>query len=380
MPETSVKWFSSTMAGAPQLSATLGTFVPILDACLVNGFGSVLVSSLIVVSGVATATVSAGHGFLNEVIVLISGATPSGLNGEKRITVLSSTTFSFIVTGISDVSATGTITAKMAPAGWELQFSKTNVRVYRSLSPLSSKMCARVVDIYTSTHYVSVYCYESMSNVDTGVNTFGNGNLIGYDIRNSAKWAVISDDRFFYVFTTYSPTDTNALIPSYFGDFISNVVGDGYPVVFGGMYADAPSPSYCDGTSLSPASKYQGIVMARASNQIAIGRNATQIGSRISSSFAQGGMAYPDPQSGGLTLHPVYLREISSGLALESIRGRLPGQYQILNTSPLSHLAITDGPDGRRILLVRGSVYNASTGALTTTDGRYAFDISGPWR
>lgn len=89
MPDTSVKVFSSTDTSAPTLANTVGSLITVLDACLVNGYGSVTLSSLVVSSNVATATVAAGHGFTmigdTGHVIKIEGAAPSGLNGEKEL-------------------------------------------------------------------------------------------------------------------------------------------------------------------------------------------------------------------------------------------------------------------------------------------------------
>ena len=63
---TEVKVFQNitgTDAGVPQLSGTAGALITVLDACLVNGYGSVTLDSITVTSNVATCTKSTGHGF-----------------------------------------------------------------------------------------------------------------------------------------------------------------------------------------------------------------------------------------------------------------------------------------------------------------------------
>lgn len=117
--ETSVKYYDSSMAGAPSDATYLG----VLDACLVNGFGAVTLTSLSVYGNLATAVVSGGHGFtqlLNTIdpVIQITGATPTDLNGEWRITIVDSTTFTFKVFDVPNGTATGTIIAKRAPLGW----------------------------------------------------------------------------------------------------------------------------------------------------------------------------------------------------------------------------------------------------------------------
>ena len=137
-PSTSVKYFTSAMAGAPQLNTTAGCLIAMLDACLIDGFGLKTADSVVVASNIATLTVAAGVGFADHAVVLIAGATPAGLNGEKRILSKTTTTITFDATGISDQTASGTITAKLAPAGWQKQFSATNLAAYRSTDPAST--------------------------------------------------------------------------------------------------------------------------------------------------------------------------------------------------------------------------------------------------
>ena len=87
--------------------------IAVLDACLVDGFGLKSVDTLVVSGAVATANISTGHSAMVGSVVLISGATPSGLNGEKRVTAITTNTVVFDATGISDQTATGTITLKI---------------------------------------------------------------------------------------------------------------------------------------------------------------------------------------------------------------------------------------------------------------------------
>ena len=72
------------------------------------------VSSLVITGGVAVATVPSGHPFRVGRGVQIEGATVSGgvINGSWEVTAVTSTTVTFAATGITNQSATGTITAK----------------------------------------------------------------------------------------------------------------------------------------------------------------------------------------------------------------------------------------------------------------------------
>jgi hypothetical protein len=67
-------------------------------------------ATITIASGIATATVTGGHGYENLDKVTIAGATPAGVNGTQTITVTSSTTFTFPTAATGTV--TGTITAR----------------------------------------------------------------------------------------------------------------------------------------------------------------------------------------------------------------------------------------------------------------------------
>ena len=93
-----VKWFSRDMRGAPTISGTAGSRIAALDACLLTGFGPVTSTGVTVSGGIATATVPSGQSFAQHAVVLISGATPSALNGEARVLTSSSTQITFATT------------------------------------------------------------------------------------------------------------------------------------------------------------------------------------------------------------------------------------------------------------------------------------------
>jgi hypothetical protein len=66
-------------------------------------------ATIVIAGGIATATVSGGHGYDNLDKVTIAGASPAGVNGTKTITVTGADTFTFPTTATGTV--TGTITA-----------------------------------------------------------------------------------------------------------------------------------------------------------------------------------------------------------------------------------------------------------------------------
>jgi len=165
--DTIVKWARSDMPGAPVLTRAAGSMTALLDALLVDGWGLQAATSVVVASGVATATFAADHAAAMHSVVEVAGATGSytDLNGEQKITVANSNTLKW-ATALPDGTATGSITVKMAGGGWERPFTGTNLRAYRSASAQRHGQYLRVND--TGVGDTRVTGYESMTAISTG--------------------------------------------------------------------------------------------------------------------------------------------------------------------------------------------------------------------
>lgn len=211
--DTSVKWFISGTSGAPVLRGQAGALIEVLDACLVDGFCVRTPDSFTVAGGVATLTFSGGNPYPQHAVIAIASASNANLNDEWRIATADATTITFACPGVSD----GTITSasvKLAPAGWEKPFADAGAykAVYRSKNPLSTRPHLRVLD--SNSQWVRVRGYESMSDVDTGVNpfpTFAQFSETMYtwpksseNNANAKNWVVVADNDFFHYVPTWS--------------------------------------------------------------------------------------------------------------------------------------------------------------------------------
>ena len=172
---TDIKFYVHTNTNAPQLTNNFGCMIDVLDACLVNGFGSQAVSTLTAVGTTVTATFGAAHNFMQYQVIKIAGATQTEYNGEHRIlTVPNANTITFELAAAPSVTtATGTINCSLPPLGWEKPFSGTGKAAYRSSNTLlASRPYLRGVDAldaaYTSTYakYAKVGIVEDMNGID----------------------------------------------------------------------------------------------------------------------------------------------------------------------------------------------------------------------
>lgn len=365
LPNTEVKFFASTMSGAPTLNGNAGTFIGVLDACLVTGFGSVTLNSLVVADDVATGTVSTGHGFAmvgaTGMVIRIEGATPAGLNGDWRIaSVPGSTTFTFATTGITDQTATGTITAKRAPAGWEKAYSGTNKAVYRSLDLQGTRLYLRVLDDDSTNNNAVIKGYVTMSDVDTGTEAFPAAACYFYKIdtvRTSAPWWCYADSRAFYLI---SRANSNEIISGamFFGD-IAQVIRLNPEHACGIIGSSTANTTSINDTNHNYSN---GAALARSYTGAA---GATYFFRPNHPKFNT--LAATCPVNNGLVIAPV---EAWEAAALPV--GFLPGAYRPLNLgSGLSDGAIYDGiPElPGRTLRVQEAL-----------NEKWVFDLTGPWR
>ncbi len=390
---TTVKHFHSAMAAAPVSSGTPGSRIAFLTACLVTGFGLKTADTVTVANGVATATFSGGHSFEPDVIALVAGATPAALNGEVCIAATTAGSVTFPAPGVPDGTATGSITLKIAPAGWELVFSATNVAVYRSLSPESTRQYLRVDD--SSATNVRVTGYEHMSDAVTGVGMFPSATQIpdgGWWPAASASgalaraWTVVADSKggIVHMHTAESSPGASGCLWE-FGDFESLKSGDAYSFRVQCHNADASSSTgalqsmsaYC-GTSGTDAGAYIARSFTALGGAVGAGHCVDGLfsGAKVSGAGGASGVVpgYPNGPDNALVLVRKAIVEPGVGL-----RGRSRGLYV---TPQVCHQAFAwrdkiygQGPlVGRKLLAIK-----CGSPAGVSSEGVAFVDITGPW-
>lgn len=369
-----VKWFHSSMAGAPVLSSSAGALIGVLDACLLTGFGLKPIQSLTRAGSTATASFGTAHGFQKYQVLVIAGADQSGYNGEFRVTGVTTNTLTFEVTGEPVSPATGTLTAKAAPVGsWEKAFAGTNKAAYRSTDPAATGLYLRVDDTNTASGWNAngeqtyVSGYETLADIDTGTGAFG-GGWWKKSYSGTNEWALIGDGRLFHLFTrTNYSTDFYPGAVFGFGDLVSYRPGDAY---HGLLQA---TTNYYFGSSFAnlPAGEYK--TLARAYHQGPGAVGYTCRGHAISNYLGYGGLAFPNPADNGLYLHDQILVLDNYG-----VRGELPGVKQLLHTTPVPHRVILDAIPGRPGALLLP--LRCANGYQSSTNAEALFDLVGPWR
>jgi len=393
--DTSVKYFHSAMPGAPVLSGTAGSLINVLDACLVNGFGVSAVASLVVAGGVATATISGGHSGEVGSVMLVAGATPSGLNGEKKLLSVGAgnTTLTFDATGISDQTATGSITVKMAGAGWLKSFSGTNLAAYKSGDVAASQCLLRVDD--TAAKVARVVGYESMTGISAGTGPFptatqrsGGTFWAKSNVADGSGrlWVLVADTRMAYLIMRYHSSYTTSTNFVAFGDLLSVKSGDAWGCVLSGYSSDL------SGSAPGDANDYGTMRAAGGADELFLARSHTALGGscRANKSFAipilpsastafasgSGPQRYPNGPDSGIWVGPHYISESTD----QSIRGMSPGFFCCPQWVPYDWVAFNFSMTGVSQLPGRELRVNTFGADIAALCGFAFFDVTGPWR
>jgi len=422
------------MEGAPQITNTNGSLTAMLDAVLANGFGVRTATGISFSAGIATITFAATHKYSLNQVVEVSSVPQAEYNGQFNVIGKTTFTISYYVNG-TPPAPTGTPSVKIPSLNFEIAFTGTNKRAYRSKNILSSRLYLRVDDsldpVYNTAYAKKgkVSVIESMSDIDTITgaqapydpanitkNHIGTGTgataIDGWykwyyaktqntgtypsDVDGTSSgnrsWVIVGDDRGFYLFI--SCDDVNGGRTGYcFTDFESFRQGDAYSTILTATdwyaLANSTTPngyaSNCAdfNTKFAASLDFTGKVIMKDYQQVGsnvragfmgLGSQNGQVVSGLNT-----GVVYPNGPDYGLIVHPTYLKQENN-----HIRGKMPGMMWVHNDQPLQHFEFVDGIlgyPGRKFLVITTTHF---TGTAYENNGninkaRIVFDVTGPW-
>lgn len=384
-----VQLYKSTDVGAPALAGSAGYLITMLNKVLVDGYATASVTSITRSGATATVTLAVANSTLvSGNYIKIAGAVETDYNGTFQITVTDSTHFTYTVPGTPTTPATGTIVYNKAGLGWTRPFAGgTNSQTYRSADVASNQFYLQIIDNGVTaggTKEAQAYGAEVMS-ADQAVTSgqfpttaqFASGmcwRKSDTADTNSRPWTIIGDDKTFYLQTQPANVATTSSQLYGFGHFISFKAGDVYNTFIAG------------GSAFNTTSTLGGLIASQGSataTQVTTGlylaRAYSQVGSAINGSVCGFGgliiggslvLNYPNGADTGYYVNPVFVCEPTN---TGSIRGRFPGFYNPLHSSPLSNWDIATGVVG-----LSGVTLTTITGSSSTV-GQGAFDTFGPW-
>lgn len=372
-------WFDSTEVDAPILNNVAGSLLEVLRACLINGFGSKTVTSIDVVSGVATAT-AASHGFSATFgkLLLIAGCSEVALNGNKQPLSVATNTFTFDATGVADGAYTGTMSAKRAPLGWTEAHTGTNVAIFARSAPEALAQMLRVVDTETVASIVRVRGVVSATDVDTTTGDFPSEAQVagggywqkGVNSATAKIWFLVGNDRGFYLGTQLG--STSEMVVYFFGDGVPYYVGDaGFTLLTGQTnttYGGTPAWRLASGGSLATAPGVSDAMYAPSG--VLAGESTPQYQAIVNPSGGtnvSGYTLWPDSTIyANPVIHPL-VHVLSTG---KCIRGQMPGLAFVLAKVPFSNLQVVQaGSDNFLVVATNASGQS----------GQFAIKLSGEW-
>lgn len=385
-----IYYFQSTQAGAPQLTGLGGSMIAILNACLINGFNLRTLTGITREGTVATVTADGGHGYREQDIVLIAGANQTAYNGPKRIRAVTTNTFQFDVEGEPQSPATGSLSAKIAPIGWEQPFVAADKAVYRSRDPSAAAIQLRIdetplpgdVNYGRGTLSCAAQMWESLTDIDNGIGkteTFWRkSNRMNGDAR---RWLLIGDSKRFWLCVSWSEYYLDHYIPFCFGNFSSFKAGDAYNYLLSG-YTELsynnqnPSDNHLLDwvAAVGTVHAGNGAWMPRAHTQLGSSASViwvSGVGYQTGVSMGMSNIPFPNPCDNGIYVMPMLIQERAG----PSLRGRLPGLltplHAIAADQPTRYPGfVLDGTE-RELLIVPATQANGAA--------RMAFDLTGPW-
>lgn len=416
MPVSSpVKLFHSNMAAAPQVTNAWGSLTSMLDAVLVNGFGQVTINSITVAGSIATAQASTGHAFVVDQVVLIAGAAQAIFNGEHLVLSRTANSFTFALAG-APASASGSMTARASPLGFEIAFTGTNRRAYRSKNAQSPKNMLLINDGlktpgYTTTwaKWANVGIVSAMSSIDTitgiqapfypstpsynwsntltdqwGWHKWYFGRAVGTDKdgdggSGSRSWVLVGDDRMFYLFLSWNTSTALGRTAYCFGDIESFRQGDVTHTV---LCADdselsteiSANPGATSQYGFCRSGTFAGKVLLRPHTQVGVPMRWSTVGTFTDVSGGEtNAIPFPNAVDYSLVGFSNVLVKQEDG----NLRGALPGMLYLPQKRPYPDLTIIDtltNLAGRKVVLVNSQFQSDAIGAMT------GFDITGPWR
>ena len=382
---TDIKFYVHTNNNAPQLQNQFGCMIDVLDACLVNGFGSQSVATLTASGTTVTATYGSAHNYLQYQVAKIAGVNQAEFNGEHRIlTVPNANTITYELSAVPSVTtATGTITSSLPSLGWLKPFSGTGKAAYRSSNTLlASRPYLRVFvaldAAYTPTYakYAKVGIVEDMSDIYTmlGVqapydssaptkNWVGTGSgataINGWakwyyaagaiattglvdsttPAAGNRSWLLVGSKDVFYIFPTMTNADSNSLAYG-FGAFESLLNVDSANTFLSSTlsYAAANStPIKGSATALTSTSISSSILFHRKYTNEAISNNGLVMALGASSFVNSGASNYIAAVSITNTIlqSPVFFNELTN-----VIRGEVPYLIFLYQINPYANMQL----------------------------------------
>lgn len=326
---TAFRVFSSADAGAPALSGQAGALVAVLDAVLVDGYGTGP-------SAKAPAGWSRVFSATNKRVY--RGESVAGTGYYLRV---------------DDTASVGN-----ARHAW--------LRAYYTMSDIDTG----TEPVPTVAQAANGSLYQKSSTADA----------------TARAWVIVANDKTCYLFVAVSGLAATEMSPYAFGDAISHKPGDNHAffLSFNGMTAYTGALSDTHGSMWRGASATSaigatwgigpGMYFARAASG-AVGpevAGCVQQDAWATTPYGTTGIPYPDPVSGGLLWGPAHARDS----AANRVRGKFPGVIVPLHDRALTDMSTLTDLEGGDGIDAYVKSFRGSSLLTTTSAGQILFDLT----
>lgn len=320
------KVYASTDAGAPTLSGIAGALAALLDAVLVDGYGSGLTAKP---PAGWTRTFSATH---------------------KRVYRNDPLTGTGYYLRVDDTAAIGNARHAF-------------LRGYESVSDIDTG----INPIPTAAQLVNGALWPKSTLLDG----------------TARPWAIVANNKTAYLFFDGTGIGVANATPHFIGDGFSHKLGDRHFF----MVSASETTAFTGATNVAHTRLFSlnGVGSPISTSSLYIARARTGIAGAVSAcnlasdtwsgaTYGRASVAYPDPVSNGLIHGSSHVLE-----AANTVRGKMPGLIVPQHDRPLSDMAVLPtliGADG-----VSAVAKNFRTGApnASTGDGQVLFDLTTEW-
>ncbi|MEQ8511234.1 MAG: hypothetical protein RJP96_02800 [Algiphilus sp.] len=263
------------------------------------------------------------------------------------------------------------------PLNWEIAFTGTDKRVYKSTSPDAFPSYLRVVDDGSSAdgaESAQARAYRTMSDVDTGANATSEVLFKKTTGGSGRPWVLIGDERAFYLCVRISGyTQLH-----FYGDVVAQGAGDdGAVLLHGGGSGSSSSAWECFAMTESngSSSEYQpNCYWLKDVDLIGDSGRVRHYSYNHFSNFGDDVLSHPNPVTGEILVAPIFVGGFDNSASTHYLRGRLPGGYERLTNYSAGVFEIIGGVNGLSDRdIVNLQHYNSSAESIFV-------DITGPWR
>lgn len=403
-----VKWFSSENFNAPSLGNNWGDLINVLNKCLIDGYGSQNITSVVISDGVGVATFPGAHKLEMFQWIKFTGATNTTLNTEFKILGLTSNTIEFLI-DLPDQTITESIACSLAPIGWSKPFSDEGRAVFQAKNTDTNPYFLRVDDtcdpLHTPTRakFAKVGILESCTSIDDisgpqapfdplaptknwiGTGTAGstaaiigwarwvyatahtsyanNGPLSAVAVDGVRDWILVGDDTGFYILPIIIPKNLDTVASKYsvcygFGIF----EGKDCPFLTAKYnYAALSSSGYAgDIYSLSSENTGYLILLKNLDGTYINGSNITENDTRLSYGLDKSGMSGTSNRYAVDPINGVYHCNFHARDAKNSYLGVLPFLRCVLNSTATSELQTSIFSENGKAYIKQKHINNAA--------------------